>query len=61
MVEILVNKLMGQKEKGLKVQFKTDGQKYYIYVANSLSATMNKKEWNKFYASWKIATSLLAV
>lgn len=59
MYEALVQTLIDSKEKGLKIVFKTDGANYFVYIANGLFATLNKKEFDKFHEKWKSATTLL--
>ena len=61
LLEITIQKLLNDKQKGLKVQFKTNGSQFFIYVANSLYATMNETKFNKFYKQWTLVNSLLKV
>lgn len=59
LLEITIQKLLNDKQKGLKVQFKTNGSSYFVYVANSLYITMNESKFNKFYKQWKMVNQLL--
>lgn len=60
LTQILVQSLLDKKQKGLSVKFKTDGKKYFIYVANGLHSTMNKTQFNNFFSNWKLANSLFS-